>query len=422
MADRLASGAPPWLSVPDAQARGLYDAKLIGTHGTQELWHFWLFPLCVAPFLWITRLLAMDPIRAFTALNVAGLLFAWIQVKKRAGPLIATFLLAGPILWWADKAQVDVFTYVCLVCALCALDRPVTAALWCALAGTQNPPIGALSLVLFGYRLTHRSIGFREAFVWLVSLALLFLHPAYYWWRLDRWTALVETGDARLPGLRAMLAVLFDLNIGLVVNAPLASLALLLLAIESARRRQHLRLQAFGIVALGIFLLSFAQAPNVNSGGTPGISRYATWLLPLALCCPAGAGISRRRFIRPVVFGSVLWSLVFFAPWRPEEYLTPTRVAAFVWSERPSWDNPLPEIFAERMRHRDQVNTLAATPNCAKALLQGGQWPVACPAFPVPETCAAEGVLCYANRTKKGYEFRLTSRRGGWRIKDLLRF
>ena len=36
------------------------------------------------------------------------------------------------------------------------------------------------------------------------------------------------------------------------------------------------------LTAVG-FLLSFAQATNVHHGATPSISRYAIWLIPLAI-------------------------------------------------------------------------------------------------------------------------------------------
>ena len=49
------------------------------------------------------------------------------------------------------------------------------------------------------------------------------------------------------------------------------------------RRAGPSRRLAFVLGAQAFFLFAFAQAPNANSGGTPGMSRYALWLLPLAV-------------------------------------------------------------------------------------------------------------------------------------------
>lgn len=100
-----------------------------------------------------------------------------------------------------------------------------------------------------------------------------------------------------------------------------------------------------------------------------------------------------------------------------EGYLTPTRIASFTWSRHPSLENPPPEVFAERLRHQDGVNTLAATPDCAKVLVQEGAWPPACAARPLPAPCGQPRALCYANRRRDGmYDAVPVSRRPGIRV------
>lgn len=232
----------------------------------------------------------------------------------------------------------------------------------------------------------------------------------------------------RIPGLRALLTVITDLNVGMMLNAPVLFITLgvsVVAALVAARRRaapDTARLAMFGGM-IALFLLACAQAPNVNSGGTPGMSRYALWFIPLPLLiwprlASRKAGV---RLLTAVTVASAIWSLALFQPSAPEHYLSPTRAAAWTWSQHPSWENPLPEIFAERLRHKDGVNTLAATPNCAKALVLGGQWPAPCQPAPLPAACQAAGVLCYANRRTDGtYDFVETSRRGGIRLAALL--
>jgi hypothetical protein len=99
-----------------------------------------------------------------------------------------------------------------------------------------------------------------------------------------------------------------------------------------------------------------------------------------------------------------------FHPARPEAVDRPTRLASFLWTRHPSFDNPLPEIFAERLRGLDENWLPVATPGCEKVLLpgRGGRdsvWPMPCAPASVPARCQVAGATCYANRTATGYEF-----------------
>lgn len=166
-------------------------------------------------------------------------------------------------------------------------------------------------------------------------------------------------------------------------------------------------------------LFAFAQTMNVNHGGTPGMSRYALWLLPLAAplvdAAYGAASVRWRQALTLCVTASAMWSAIYFAPARGEGFLEPTPLARYQWQHYPDLMDPLPEIFAERTRHQESVNVFAATPSCSKALLQSGQWPFPCTptTAPIPPECRPDGVLCYANRTSRGYVFHVTSRRGG---------
>jgi hypothetical protein len=99
-----------------------------------------------------------------------------------------------------------------------------------------------------------------------------------------------------------------------------------------------------------------------------------------------------------------------FHPARPEAADRPTRLASFLWTRHPSVDNPLPEVFVERLRGLDENWLPAATPGCEKVLLPGrgarsGVWPIPCAPVTPPARCQQPGATCYANRTKMGYEF-----------------
>jgi hypothetical protein len=155
----------------------------------------------------------------------------------------------------------------------------------------------------------------------------------------------------------------------------------------------------------------------VNHGGTPGLSRYATWFIPLAIpLFQQSDRVLGRRVVwmaLPAVASAALgvWA---FHPARPEAADRPTRLASFLWTRYPSFDNPLPEIFAERLRGLDENWLPVATPGCEKILLpgRGGRdsvWPLPCAPATPPARCQQAGATCYANRTRTGYEFVGTS-------------
>jgi hypothetical protein len=216
-----------------------------------------------------------------------------------------------------------------------------------------------------------------------------------------------------LPTLCEVGAVIWDPNIGLLPGFPAWTVVLLGIAgALIARARQRLKAPGIWVALLtsGIFLLSFAQITNVNHGGTPGMSRYTVWLIPLAipLLQEADAAFSQklRLWLAPVAMASLIWSLFVFHPEQPDNYSQPTKLAAFLWKHHPSLNNPLPEIFFERVSHIDPPVFPIATATCSKVLLVEGLWPTRCqPEGAVPFDCMDPGALCYANRTAHGYEF-----------------
>jgi hypothetical protein len=179
-----------------------------------------------------------------------------------------------------------------------------------------------------------------------------------------------------------------------------------------ARARRLLTAPAVwvALITTGIFLAGFAQITNFNHGGTTGMSRYGLWLIPLAIPLMQEADIAfgqkLRLWLAPVSIASLVWCLFIFHPNVREDALTETRLATFLWTNYPSLNNPLPEVFFERVSHTEQALSQVATATCSKVLLVGGLWPATClPDGDIPTHCVAPSVLCYANRTKHGYDF-----------------
>ena len=162
----------------------------------------------------------------------------------------------------------------------------------------------------------------------------------------------------------------------------------------------HMTREAWAAAGIGAaFLFAFTQTVNVNSGGTPGPSRYGLWLLPLALPWLATVPVRARAVL---AIASVVYGVVVFAPKVPEAYLQPTPLAAGLWTRLPGLDNPVAEIFAERVAGAEPPpRPPLATPNCEKVLLVGvggdALWPPRCQPTPVTDACRATDQLCYAN-------------------------
>lgn len=163
-----------------------------------------------------------------------------------------------------------------------------------------------------------------------------------------------------------------------------------------------------------VFTTSFAQTTNFNSGGTPGLGRYGIWLVPLAIpllaCADRVGGCGWHSALAVIALVSVAFNVAEYAPRRAERFRQPTPLAAALWTWIPWLDDPLPEVFVERLTGYDITAApliSAATPSCSKALLIGGRWPPHCAAIPIPAACAVPGTYCYANRARHGaYAFR----------------
>ncbi len=422
MASKLARGEAPWFTAAEMAAQPAIN----GVHskdGNYEAVHFWMYSALAVPALWLTAFVGLGPSTAFLCTNL--LLFGIALVaafRQGRSNHVLVLVILSPGIWWLNKAHIETFTYSLLLVMVFTLrTQPGIGALAAGLASTQNPPIAALIPLMVLLLPEARS---RSAIPWLgAATGLAVLHPIYYLWRLGRWTALVES-DFRIPPASRLTSFVVDLNVGLVPNAPFFVVACAvgcacLLQARSLRRSETI----FATVAGGWFLFSFSQAININHGGTPSMTRYALWLMPLMLLLcssPKGCEVVRTPraagLFSAAVLLSALWSVIYFRPSVPENALSPTRLAMFQWTRYPSFQNPVPEIFAERLRHSDGVNPVASTPGCEKALLQGGRWPHPCPPSEIPVWCAEEEMLCYANRTSSGYQFVRVPRRGGYRL------
>lgn len=387
--------------------------------GRQDFPHFWFYPALAAPEVEVARLLGINPGYGFAFLNVILLTTAFFMVVRQIPTALALMLFVGPVLWWVDKAHPEAFTFSLLAIALVRLrDRPWWSLLALAAASTQNPPI-ALALPLFWVvaAAMDRNLLRRRRF-WIgsaASIALALVHPLYYLYYQGVLTPQVLNRGAafHVPTPTEFVAPLVDLNIGLLVNFPgwlpaIIVFAALPLALKSRRDLKHPFVLA-AILTGTIFMLSFAQTTNVNSG-SQGPTRYALWLIPLAIPGFALAAPHLNRIAK--VFAGALAAASIVAAWSvyspstsEGSYLQPTPIASFIWDQHPRLDNPLPEIFYERNAHKEGGVEPVAVPTCTKILLVSGRNAPGCPILKtIPAECRTQ--YCYANRRRDGgYDF-----------------
>ncbi|MFO7694042.1 MAG: hypothetical protein R6V57_13215 [Vicinamibacterales bacterium] len=388
--------------------------------GAGESRHFIFYSALAAPVVVLGRPIGLDAAAAFTILNGLLLLAAFYVAASRLHWTFCAIVFAGPILWWLDKPHTEPFTFALYAVAFALLaSAPWWSLVAVGAAATQNPGNAALIGILAVAAVAGRVALLKDRRFWLglaAGTVLAALHPAYYLARLGTPTRLASAGDVHRVTWQEYTAVLADPNIGLFPQVPVYGAALLggviLLAWIAPRR---LGSPAVVSAAASAAWLAFvaATATNVNHGGTPGLSRYATWFIPLAI--PLFQEVDRVLARRvtwmaiPAVASAVLGIWAFY-PARPEAADRPTRLASFLWARHPSLDNPLPEIFAERLRGLDENWLPVATPGCEKILLpgRGGRdsvWPMPCAPATPPARCQLPGATCYANRTKTGYAF-----------------
>jgi hypothetical protein len=242
--------------------------------------------------------------------------------------------------------------------------------------------------------------------------ALAALHPLYYWVRLGVLTPqdLTEGFTFHVPSRPELGAVIWDPNLGLLWGFPLF-VPVVVLVLALAARRLGRRTLTASVLAIGpmaaVFVVGVAQTGNFNHGGTFGMSRYAIWLIPLAV--PVferwrAAGRPWMPGVAVVVGASALQSIAVAHPRHADHHAGgPSAAARFLWERFPEFDNPLAEVFSERLGHFERVPV--ATGNCAKVLLIDGIAPDECPVPPAPEWCRRAGEDCYANRHDGGYRF-----------------
>jgi hypothetical protein len=441
MARQVSACRPPALSEDDLRrvsyelatlgsqwTADLANPHLRGDDGRQDFPHFWLYSACVAPILAVLTLAGLHPNHAFTIFNVALLTTAAFVVLRRVQAAATLVLVAGPIIWWLDKAHIEVFTFALLALAATVwTSAPHATLLFLGLLTAQNPACGVLLVSVGGGALAvaRRQDRRRVILALAVGVVTAALHPLYYLWHLGRPSPLMGSLVLEWPGITAVLTPLLDPLVGVGWVYPGLVVLVGLASAGEIRDRRIIPLAALAGLT-GALLVVFSLSANINHGGSPGPSRYGIWLAPLVLTLlvpRTDRGASRRweTCLPLVAVLSLPYTVWNFQPKLPENSEEPTRIAQWLVERAPALYNPLPELFAERFGGNDGYPLVpTASAHCEKVLLSGEgtpsvRWPIPCQPLPVPTACTAAGALCYANRSRGGYEFVAPPRQPGFR-------
>ena len=108
--------------------------------------------------VWLADETGVNPVHAFTLLNLILLGLALRLALPRIGLPGCLLLFGGPIVWWIDKAHTEVFTFSLLTVAMLVLrERPWWSMVALGAAATQDPPIAAaIVLVAVGEVVARR--------------------------------------------------------------------------------------------------------------------------------------------------------------------------------------------------------------------------------------------------------------------------
>ena len=286
-------------------------------------------------------------------------------------------------------------------------------------ASTQNPPIAILVPIVFLATFARDRSATRDRRMIAgaaAAVALALLHPIYTYAHHGRLSLLLEQTRSEAPTFQLLSAVVLDPTLGLIGNFPLFLIVIVAGLVTLVRRADAQALWEDVLIptaAAAIFLFS-SRTTNVHHGGTPSLSRYALWIIPLAV--PLLSALHRSggrvwpRFLWTASVMSALISVFAFHPSVPQNSREPTWLASFLWTRFPAWNNPLPEVFIETQLQIDETRVPVATSGCEKILFAGGDvntgvWPSPCYPAQLPAACRAPGALCYANLTGRQYTF-----------------
>lgn len=326
-------------------------------------YHFWLYSLSTLPAQFVLKWAGADRLRAFAWTNLAFYLSALWGIAgffrgSRAQKLTFLGLSAlNPALFYLGWSHPEVWSFALVTLSLVCFSRRnlPAAALFAALAATQNPPLIFLAGFYILVRLWEMRRNFRVGQAVAVCLAgAPALAPMlFYYYHFGTPNLILQTGmaDPKLASLTRLADLYLDLNMGMLPYIPLALCAAFVLWIVSLWRRKMGPSLGLAPVLL-MMSLACLQTANWNHGAA-GLNRYAVWHLPLIFYLFSDLLPLRRLAGRGLAVASVATQAAILLAMGPVPYMNFSPLARWVVERDPAIYNPDPEVFAERSLGRE---------------------------------------------------------------------
>lgn len=379
-------------TLPSEWLRDLFPKLRVGD--TADFNHFWLYSslaaLVQASISWMG--LHLSAHMSFLVLH--ALLFASVMglascfAGWRGFVAVTVLTASSPIFWYGNKVHSEFFTYCFTLAAVILTTRNllVVGALLMAFAATQNPGLSIVAAAMLGLRgLKGWSAPYSrwEIMAACLTVLILALHPAYYFFRHGVITPQLLSGGAS-PGAGISIAYiwLIDPDVGLFPNWIFGLVILVGGIVFWHRGRSSLVTNENSLwFVCGVFLVaalySHASTENLNSGATPGLSRYALWYIPLIYPFALTAIDATSRFplsarwpvmlLTIAMTASGLGRMIYIVN---ESYVSPSYMSRLLQTYVPALYDPPPEIFAERYSGLGEQPVRATVgPDCKKVLV-----------------------------------------------------
>jgi hypothetical protein len=381
-----------WM-VSSSQIKSTFPSLAVGD--SFDLNHFWFYSALAALIHMIFRIIFIDLSVASSFILLHAFLFtlvarlAWKKFGKFGILASSTLLFVSPLFWYGNKIHTEFFTF-CLIslASISVLSRDYHwGAFYLAVASTQNPSFAAIAFALLIFQFAKndfKSINFRDGMIAASVIFISILHPAYYLWRQGIISPQLKAGGASLgSNLNHFFIWIIDPDVGLLPNWPYGCLILLLFLTwrKKVERIIPISRSYYIFVALFLAISLYAQSSttNLNSGGTPGLSRYALWYVglffPLALTFLINVGKIKTTIGKILVTSTTLTlalsSIYCNVPLRPEHFTSPSISSRFIQTHLPKLYTPPAPIFVGRYSGIGEALSISAVvgPDCHKILV-----------------------------------------------------
>jgi hypothetical protein len=396
----MEKGDPDFLNIAPSIGKGREfgrKAQLDGkgyvttSNGQVYSWHFWLYPLFVAPFFQFTQWIGVPFIDAFIFCNWVFMLLAlgyltwsWKGTSFQKHILAGLFLLTGTTyyVWWPHP---EVFTASLLLLALMtASDRRYGwSMLSTALAAAQNPPLIILLAALAVRVVIDKDIicveqgsikiqigaHYRTLLMIIAAFAISLAPVVFFQLALGVSNPIVAAGgaDAGLISWSRLFSLFADLNQGMVVATPGIFLGVVVLMLTALWYGNRLGGAAWlSPVWVGMLIsVTMAVPALATTNWNPGqavFTRYAYWLsVPITFGFVVSLGALPRRWRIMLGLAVVITQLMTVGyyglwgkNWRSNQ-LVLKPVAKYVLLNYPWLYNPVPQIFIARLPHGEDA-------------------------------------------------------------------